>query len=322
MKMRRLADTNVEKRLKAHYKKKATMSERLQQEIDSLNKEQVMGPNSGQPLKDYPAVGPGTIRVMQDLNATNEFGKEMSIVWDDTAEVIVDPFVALNGLQQMQQNPDLMPASADSVWSVMMSAADEAEAELPGDAADELYTVGAANLHAEERISLNELMSREAYDFDMQSDPSPGATYHDMESDAPENADIETAFIEYGELDIFVSVMTDDLFPNGIDGVDIEASEEALFKKIESIVLSLYPNAMVDVQPGASDGVKVNLQMPGLIGAGDDFYNRRDQWVTAKEKEVNEAVYDVLWETVREGDWEVAADPDDDTFGGMDYADY
>ena len=146
MKMTRLSDTDVEKRLKAYFDKNATMTEKLESVINSLNKPQMIGPNSNEPLKEWPEVGPGEVTVTPHPYSGSA-GSELAIVRDaNGSELVVDPFKAIYAVQNIQT----LPASMEDVWSALMQAAQEMADELDSQQSYEDFgsAISASNYHA------------------------------------------------------------------------------------------------------------------------------------------------------------------------------
>ena len=236
MKMRRLEDTNVEERLEAYLKKKATMTERLQQELDSYNYDQ-MYREDGTPIKSAPAGGIGKFRV-SDSPYSAAAGREIAIVTEEATnqDFIVDPFTAIYQLQQLYPGIQEGGVSPEDVKSALQLAAADLQGEMEvqdeGMAVEGSYSI-AATLHAEDRIHLDALIRESASTFDEEP----------------------TGVVATSSADILAQVSMEDM--SMYPGVDPDASYSALLKSVQSSILDKYPDAFVDVIEGPVDHVMV-----------------------------------------------------------------
>jgi hypothetical protein len=269
MKMRRLSDTKVEKRLKALFDKDASLVDRLRQKLESYNPSTVQlgdSNNPGQAL-DFPPTfqelsqGPGEFYVEelpQEL-----YGREMALVSDGTREYVVDPMVAVPALPEYgATREEILFSLQNSSQITEVEEIGKEPVQSPGEKLleEEGVSLSASVFHAEDRINLDELIQ------DGQSN-----SFGD-----------EPGMSIYAGMDILAQVSMDGAIPPRYDDADPEASRDSLLKTVQSNILNKYPEAFVDVIEGTFD--LSSVQMDG----------------SRRASRVQEDVYDIICETRRD----------------------
>jgi len=136
MKMRQLADTGAIGRLEKFFEQRnAALADQLQQVLTNLNPQPIVqSPGTGEETVLEPSVEiPGLPSIAEPQNVgqfdvtiqpSTTPGKETVLVSDDEYELLVDPLVAMDYLQQLGPRP-----STEDIWTALNVASSDVEPE-------------------------------------------------------------------------------------------------------------------------------------------------------------------------------------------------